>query len=395
MIPYALIGDLVSIVLLPSAAMLTFDLSSMAIGTFAASIVCLLFYYSGAIKFKKKPITDISSKAKVLLSVLLVFQCFAIVFFYESIDFFRYIISLTLLWSCVFGAQCFVETIFVYDEKAFACALRVIFSALFLSAALELLGFSIANYGSNFLHKPVFVFQEPSHFATAFLPFLLYFVISSNRGRGVLYIASAMCLAVIFENLTFIVGIFSVLLISFTINRIFILIGLLIALVPMLDLSYYFSRLNFSDNPQNLSTLVFFQGWQNAYIAVKNSFGLGIGFQQMGVFANYGDATEAIDALIGSKLSIFDGGSLAPKLIAEFGFLGLLLIVIYCLKALKIIKIISSKSIIDWEGGSATRFFYCCFLMFSMDIFVRGVGYFSGNSFLFICSIVYMIKFKK
>lgn len=87
---------------------------------------------------------------------------------------------------------------------------------------------------------------------------------------------------------------------------------------------------------------------------------------------------------------------MAPKLIAEFGVLGVGLLLVYLFYFFKNFRWFRSMIM----GRVALRdrrqiFFNSCFLMYGVDFFVRGAGYFSAEGFMFIASIIWMLLGEK
>lgn len=124
------------------------------------------------------------------------------------------------------------------------------------------------------------------------------------------------------------------------------------------NLDYYTSRVNVSSDNQNLSTLVYFSGWERAYLNVKETFGLGVGFQQ-------------------------------------FGVIGIAILVFYLSYFAKIMwwtrKVILGEA--QHQNG-LMLFFLSSFVMYFIDLFFRSTGYFSSSGFIFIASLMWIISVK-
>ncbi|EFA6851380.1 O25 family O-antigen polymerase, partial [Escherichia coli] len=95
-----------------------------------------------------------------------------------------------------------------------------------------------------------------------------------------------------------------------------------------LDISYYTSRLDFK-NTTNLSVLVYLSGIERAFLNFITSYGLGIGFQQMGVNGEVGVYQQILADLDAPMLNIYDGSFISSKLISEFGFIGAIMCIFY------------------------------------------------------------------
>lgn len=160
-----------------------------------------------------------------------------------------------------------------------------------------------------------------------FILFILYKVL-------LLYILS-LGIALGIQNLTMLVGIvISVFVMKkITIRQtIVIFLGAWIfsMILSDLDISYYTSRLDFK-NTTNLSVLVYLSGIERAFLNFITSYGLGIGFQQMGVNGEVGVYQQILADLDAPMLNIYDGSFISSKLISEFGFIGAIMCIFYLL----------------------------------------------------------------
>jgi hypothetical protein len=143
-----------------------------------------------------------------------------------------------------------------------------------------------------------------------------------------------------------------------------------------------------ADNP-NASSLVLASGFERAYLAFIESFPLCAGYQQMGVVGPNGIYMDILNQMNLWQLNSFDGGSTASKIIFEFGLLGVLFIFLYLFYFLKIYKILRHQpSLIKLDGDYFRLFRICCFFAFILSLFVRGSGYFSITTFLFLLSLI-------
>jgi len=155
-----------------------------------------------------------------------------------------------------------------------------------------------------------------------------------------------------------------------------------------MNLEYFYSRLIFTDT-ENLSVLVFLSGWERALLNIYNTYGLGVGFNQLGYIGSLGHSNEIMTKLGMSNLNLYDGGTTASKIISELGIFGLSLVIIYIFFLLKFYFIVKQNlSHLDIKD----IYFFSCYMMFTIELFIRGVGLFSPTIFLFVVSIVYISK---
>lgn len=153
--------------------------------------------------------------------------------------------------------------------------------------------------------------------------------------------------------------------------------------------SYYIDRLNISIYSNNLSVLVWISGWERAFNSLFQSVGFGVGFQRMGFVGDKGIAMQNIfEIMNGQYINLYDGGSLAPKLVNELGFLGVFIVisyVVYLMKVLNFLKSNKKKRKIDF-------FLSFIFIMFSIQMFFRGVGYFAPTTIFFSSSVYWVSR---
>jgi len=157
-------------------------------------------------------------------------------------------------------------------------------------------------------------------------------------------------------------------------------------LASQLDLSYYLSRLDFSGEAQNLSTVVYIQGWQLIPESLARSGGWGLGFQQLGRHGTDVPASDIIFALVGGYGNVLDGGFTFAKIISEFGVFGLLLIGLYLVIVWRSIRHLryAAKGI---ENRACNTFAQCVIVSYLIELFIRGAGYFTGTAILLVASL--------
>lgn len=238
-------------------------------------------------------------------------------------------------------------------------------------------------------NKSMILFDEPSHYGVALLPLIFNVMLASDSViKKIIVITLCFTLAILLQSLTLLVGLSIALIII--LSKISRRMGLL--LLPLIvsifylngSILYFTDRLDFSGDSLNLSVLVFLSGWEVAYSSLIETYGFGLGFQQLGVNNEVGEYQFIIMSLLdGQKLNSFDGGSLAPKLIAELGVLGLFCVVVYVFIFARLFK----KLILNKNNEYSCFYFQSVFLAFSIELFVRGFGYFSVGSLLFLSSL--------
>lgn len=237
------------------------------------------------------------------------------------------------------------------------------------------------------LAHPVFPFLEPSHYGLAYaqvaaitLPFL-------RRGQRMLVVLMSFTLAFGFPNVTMLVTAFLLLVVTAPVWLVLLLLAMsvpvwvLVTTVAPDAAVYFLDRI--SGSGENLSRLVYMQGWESLMSANLVTSGVGIGFQNLGNEPP-GAASMIISGLTGdSSLNRADGGFLVAKIGGEFGIVGIIASLL-----LVLLSILSGKKMraalkrnLDTETARAVMPF-CSVYIFLVELLVRGVGYFSPSLIL-------------
>jgi hypothetical protein len=100
--------------------------------------------------------------------------------------------------------------------------------------------------------------------------------------------------------------------------------------------------------------------------------------------------TEKIAQIMGgSYLSLLDGGSTATKVIAEFGVLGIIMLLAYARLVFRGISYIrAAQSAPARDRDKRVIFFQALVISYSLELLVRGVGYFSPGGFLALVALI-------
>jgi hypothetical protein len=233
--------------------------------------------------------------------------------------------------------------------------------------------------------KTTFFAAEPSLYAIIFLPFMFFKVF---RDRSPWHLVVALFIAILIKNLTILCGIVLLMIFYFRRRKLTLLVGLgacALLLVMSAEYSTYITdRLALSSDSENLSTLAFLSGYERAYETVVSGHLLGVGFQQMGIYGPQGKILDAISEITrGNELNLYDGSTLASKIIVEFGALGVLALLAFLLRLWK--HLLSGIE----ELPPAALFFTCVEIAFASYLFVRGMGYTSPTVMMLLASYGY------
>ena len=381
---------LLTTVTLPSSVQMLFNTSSMAAGiTFILGLHISLFVVLNSIR---RPSNGLGVGTIIIFIVLGIVMIHTVINFlvHDDFDFGRFEISYKLLFFYLFGAFSFASLAQIIPNFKVAYSLRLVFNLLLLSCVGALFHFQPFTSTKE---KAVFFFNEPSHFALVFLPFLLYMAVTSSLRKRLLLVLLGYSMAFLLQSLTLIIGCTIIAALTLSLRRLLYLAPFSVILILYIgvDLNYYSSRVSINNYSQNLSMLVFLSGWERAFLNFEETFGLGVGFQQLGIIGSRGVMLELMRPLGADNLNLLDGGAVAPKFIGEFGLLGMVIILAYLFyfaKGVRWLHDVSMSKIVTREYKRV--FFISCFVMYSIDLFVRGIGYFSPSGFLFIGSLMWI-----
>ncbi len=255
------------------------------------------------------------------------------------------------------------------------------------------------NYSS--LKKPVFPFSEESHYALTIGPLACIAAVNRTLFFKSLVLISIFAQAVLFPNLTLLIFCLVLFFVFWGSKHLFLIavVGFLAVIAASFaytiysdnpTVEYFSSRLNISAESTNLTTLVFLQGWDEAWNSLINTSGLGLGFQMLGTNPP-GDIADRIFMLYGAEFNRADGGFLASKVISELGVVGVLITLCFMVFLLR--YIFKAKSLFV-DGELQYILFLSSFIFaYSVEFFLRGYGYFSPG--LMLTSIFYLTLIAK
>lgn len=165
---------------------------------------------------------------------------------------------------------------------------------------------------------------------------------------------------------------------------IFALAGAGALLAEFENLQYFIDRIPFlGPETENLSRLVWIQGWENAGLSIWNSFGFGGGFQQFGIATARGDAANALEILGVGGLNALDGGTTGSKIVGELGLFGLFALAWHGWLSLRLAR--SAY----WRQNTCDgpHFLVACVIGYVVELYVRGFGYFTPGGVLCLAGL--------
>lgn len=367
-------------VFLPSL-LLKLNSSSMAAGLYLAA--CLILLATILVFSVRSP--KLSFQFSIVLWSLLVISLILVHLFLSGFfvalpqDLIRAIGSLIGLLLMSAAAYVLASSLVELDQAGVKRVLLFTFMIFIVNCIFSITGIDFLGSGSV---KPTFLFSEPSHFSLVIAPFFIYFL--KKRPRGWVYILFLFLLwAGVVQNLTMILVILLSLVVTLQKRVLVLLLPVLtILFLSFADVDYFIKRMLFlsEDGGGNLSSLILLQGWENAFLSLRDTMGLGVGFQQFGIASSTGAITDQVILLHGGVLNMFDGASTAPKLLGEFGFMGVAVLTIFVVRAIRSIVVLRRNN----EMHELFLFARCVEIGFLIELFVRGVGYFSSGIFLYL-----------
>jgi len=329
----------------------------------------------------------------LFLSIIILIQTLLSTFIYGQEALLRSLLSIILLFACLFiFAPVFYRIIHLCSDNSLIKIIKIIFITLLGLGFIAL----FLQYEGILRGKNMLFIREPSHYAILITP-LLIFVIKNSKFKF-LYLLPSIILTLLIQNTTLLVGIILAIFVThriatrmlFSAILAFILIYGIYSFLPFeYSFSYFIDRftLNYKSNTASVSVLVYLSGLERAYLSLLDSTFIGLGFNRLGFVGPKGYYQDVLSNMGLGDLNLYDGGANSFKLISELGVVGIFILLIYLYYFVKSINIIKSTSLRSYQV-----LLYSYFLAYFIELFVRGVGYFSFNLPFFLSSIYMIIK---
>ncbi|WP_375191694.1 hypothetical protein [Marinobacter sp.] len=386
-----LVSFLFGLSTLPSILILYAGASSMALGLFIALLPVFLYSISNfeKVKISKNEIIFISLITTFVIAHLL----FSSIFFYGKISAKQFA---SILLAIFIILQASVTVNYMHNKNKFELNNSIVIIFYLLLSLLVWKAFSVSILAKYATDKKMLLFEEPSHFSLIYSIFITYYMVNEKGAKLTVLLVSVISALIIKSLALLLVCVMAYFCYLIVFKGKFLLIFAALVLVASViisirhfDPNYFLERLVITRDSQNLSVLVFLSGFERALLVSRDTFFLGAGFQSMGNLNIYGEIQEKIFEISGSHLNLYDGGTLAAKLIFEFGAFGIFLIFIYLIYILKNIrKFFLSRDVLD-------KFLWCAFVCLFFSFFVRGVGYFSPSVLFSLCFILRRVHYGK
>ena len=302
-------------------------------------------------------------------------------------------------WSWVALAVIFVGTnhLFRSIEHRGGIKIRTIIKIVFhallvigLIGKMRLLDIGMYSTAS----KPIFPFSEESHYALTIGPIACVYMMQIAPRFRILIPVILLGMGLWYPNLTLLLE--ATFLFALLINLrtfvvvIVVMLGIYASaewLAELEGVKYAKSRIFASDEKENLTKLVYLQGWEQARIATRESHGLGIGFQSFGKESS-GDYSIRVQNFHGSELNRKDGSTLGAKLVGEFGVIGAVLVIgAVMLSAYAFIRLRRTVRIRAVSTSDHDYIYLSIAYMFMIEMVFRGFSYFNPMILLYLYGI--------
>jgi hypothetical protein len=239
------------------------------------------------------------------------------------------------------------------------------------------------------------LFQEPSHAAFALFPCIAVLLVAEDkkvRRRGMMALLGLLLLSRSSTLIAFIA--------AFVLYRLFsrgrarqaavltLGIGSLMVLAATVDYSRFILPtvervvgITSLGDTDNLSSLVYVQGWQDTWFNLRRTHGMGLGFNMMGCSPLPDVAVRSVLALRAlGDINAEDGSFLFAKVVSEVGVIGIILYVVLIWWWVQLERRLrrSQKDAIHAAVSVQAVFIFC----FVVSSFLRSANYFDGG-FLF------------
>lgn len=144
----------------------------------------------------------------------------------------------------------------------------------------------------------------------------------------------------------------------------------------------------------NISSLVYLQGWQDAWANLQRTNGLGLGFNMMGCTPLPDvPAREIIASGFDLELNNEDGSILFGKFVSEAGMIGILVFLAIVWWWIRIEKEIRKCSL--GKEGPAISIQTTLIFSFVATSLIRSTGYFSGGALLLVVAVAAIARWHK
>lgn len=381
------LGLLLPVTFLPTLIFYLVGTGSQSPGLGVTALLVVLLYAAGVAPNSDK----ISLGNWLLVSLLLVVLLMShlvVATILQSADFGRAAQSAPVAALMLVAAACLAHGLAAFDDRVIARVTNIIRGLFIGFGVLAIVGVQPPTALVN--EKVVFPFAEPSHYALAFAPFLIHGCVLTTPTKRYALLLTAFAIAFSLQSLSLVVA--TVLAAVVSVKPVPLVLGSAAAwlISTYVDLDYYTVRLDFSEDSQNLSALVYRQGWELIGDALARTKGWGLGFQQLGVGPINSPTADLIYRILRDDANLRDGGFTAAKVISEFGIFGIAMAAMLGVVAIKAAWQLRAGASRRSSIGGLTQLSNSFIVGYSIEAYVRGIGYFSGTTILVLAGLIYL-----
>ena len=375
---------------LPHIFMTVFNASSLAVGLLLYVLLMQLFFLRYIKSLERMPVLLLAFLAVIFIYML--FQAALI----GGMNFKSFASMPLFLIICIASMLTAVK---IYHNRRLNL-LKVLHVLVVFLIIIGLLScFNVISISSYTHPYAVVPFTEPSHYALfsgAF--FMMFFVVLKYAYQRALLVLLLVFYAVSLPTATMFVYVFLMLMLIMRFNvpsMIVVLVGVLISVSVIVLSPYFMDRFMVFGDTNNLSVLVYKQGFQDMYNSLLQTNYLGLGFQMLGTQPP-SEVAGLISEIVGFEagLNREDGSFLFAKIVAEFGVLGIVLSLIYFYTFIKSFVFLR-RAIKQGLHGSDIKIVlvYSVVYSFIVEFLFRGYGYFSPGVFMLLLAQYYLAKY--
>ena len=374
--------SLFMLMMLPSFIFVFGNVSSMVYGTILSILVFIILTPPRRLILKVKEY--------LILPIILIIPS-QILYLLNGSHNEKGLYSLFILFFFIVSGYLIANQILFYENVKYRKLVTNIFYLMFFLGVFQVF-FKVSSLGYQDFAKSIFPFAEPSHYAINLAPFLIFSTYYSNKFRLIQIIILILFMGVSYPS-TILMSL--AMIITFLKLKSKIVLHLVVACLLVIyfggsniDTNYFLDRLIMHKNNNNVTSLVYLQGWEDAYNGFLSNHGFGLGFQNMGK-GELGYYGQRIESTLGQSKNRNDGGFLAAKILGEFGVLGLLFLIYYIKQLFKSTKILMRvKRATNGVPNEIAILSHSIVVGFFVELFLRGYGYFTPTVFLFMVSVM-------
>ena len=364
-----------------------FDFSSYTQGLIIAILISIV------INRINVNINNNSLFVKIIMNLVVINLFYLIVlltkkFIYgQGIDYFKFFLFFPLVFGLLFCSKNLAKIFIISKNEHLRDVINIFLFILIIGGLAAIFGYSA--YGPLNMRKPTFVYSEVSHYALGIGPFLCYGLFA-NKGYLLKFflITSILLIGFFVQSTALLVTFFFAiypLINSIWMKYFFILISIIF--VVYFGGDYFINRLSVLPSSSNETNWVYLQGIEEAFLSLRNTYGIGLGPQQMGFEDPSGEYSQLVYSIQGDYINRYDGSIGFSKIISEFGVLGILICLIYLMLFLKSYIYLANLNQNKIQTSQYVILSHSFIYMFFVYMFVRGGGYFGPNYFYLFVGI--------